>query len=186
MLSDEDLKDLATKMDIPLEAVVFKDELLTLGKLKHNRCYIINMENEFDENGERNTGSHWTCFQVNKYPSGLIEGIYFDSYGQPSPKAVTEFCGQQLPHTKKDIQSLMADCCGWYCLAFLHYINSYEKRSKDLYVDTENFLSLFHDLEKSVDWKYNEYVLKHFFRSSDPEKRMPITVHNPSDISQSK
>ena len=30
MLTDVDLKDLAQKMDIPLEAVVFKDELLNV------------------------------------------------------------------------------------------------------------------------------------------------------------
>jgi len=32
------------------------------------------------ENGEENDGTHWTCMQVNKYPSGQIEPIFFDPY----------------------------------------------------------------------------------------------------------
>jgi hypothetical protein len=35
------------------------------------------------ENGEENDGTHWTCMQVNKYPSGQIEPIFFDPYGAP-------------------------------------------------------------------------------------------------------
>ncbi len=40
----------------------------------------------------------------------------------------------------------------------------------------EHFLDLFDDLDKSADWKKNEYVLKHFFQSKDPEKRKAIEV----------
>ena len=29
---------------------------------------------------------------------------------------------------------------------------------------------------KSVDFKKNEYILKHFFRSSDPALRVPVEV----------
>jgi hypothetical protein len=178
MLTDYDLKDLAQKMDIPLEAILFKDELLKLPNLKYNRSYIINMENEFDEEGKPNSGSHWTCFQVNLYPNGKTEGCYFDSFGQSAPRAVAEFCGQDLPHSTKDIQSLMASCCGYYCLAYLHYINAFKHRTQDLYIDTENFLDMFYDLEKSCDWKHNEYVLKHFFQSSDPALRKPVSVED--------
>jgi hypothetical protein len=178
MLTDIDLKDLAQKMDIPLEAVVFKDELLKMPNLKYNTSYIINMENEFDEEGNPNSGSHWTCFQVNLYPNGKTEGVYFDSFGQAPPRAVAEFCGEELPHSTKDIQSLMASCCGYYCLAYLHYINAFKHRTQDLYIDTDNFLDMFYDLEKSCDWKHNEYVLKHFFQSSDPSMRKPVCVES--------
>lgn len=186
MLTDIEIKDLAKRMDIPLEAVVFKDELSKLGALTYNQAYIINMENEFDDNGNPNDGSHWTCFQINIYPNGKTEGVYFDSFGQAPPKSVAEFCGQELPHSTKDIQSLMNSACGWYCLAFLHYINTFKHRTKDLYIDTENFLDMFYDLEKSCDWKHNEYVLKHFFQNRDPNLRTPISVHgaSPDDISK--
>ena len=49
MLTDSQILDLAQKMDIPLESVSFKDELPA--KLKFNRAYIINLENEFDAEG---------------------------------------------------------------------------------------------------------------------------------------
>ena len=51
------------------------------------------------------------------------------------------------------------------------------ERKKDLYLDVSNFLDLFEDLSKKEDLlKKNEFVLKHFFRSSDPTKRKKIDV----------
>ena len=58
MLTDIQIKDLAKRMDIPLERVCFKDQLLQK-PLKYNRSYIINMDNELDEDGKPNEGSHW-------------------------------------------------------------------------------------------------------------------------------
>ena len=73
----------------------------------------------------------------------------------------------------------MSNACGWYCCAFLHFINNFSHRSKDLYQDTELFLSYFDDLNKSVDFKKNEYILKHFFQDKDPSKRKEIEVVAP-------
>ena len=87
-LTDTQLKYLAQKMGFDLADVCFKDELPH--KIKTNTAYIINLENEFDEDGEPNQGTHWCCFQVNKYPSGKIEPIYFDPYGMPPPEIVRE------------------------------------------------------------------------------------------------
>jgi hypothetical protein len=72
----------------------------------------------------------------------------------------------------------MNNACGWYCCAFLHWINSSQYRSKDLFLDVSQFLEMFDDLEKVVDFKKNEFILKHFFRSSDPLKRRPIDVES--------
>ena len=175
MLTDIQIKDLAKRMNIPLERVCFKDELLEK-PLKYNRSYIINMENELDNEGNENDGSHWVCFQVNKYKSGVKEGIYFDSYGAGCPEVVNTFCGCKLPHNTKDIQSLQANTCGWYCLAFLHFINSSPCRSGHLYSDAEGFMNMFEDLNKSIDYKKNEFILKHFFEPKDKSLRKPITV----------
>jgi len=172
-LTDAQLRDLSGRMNFPLADVCFKDDLPD--KLEFNKGYIINLEDEFDEDGKRNGGSHWTCFQINKYPNGKIEGIYFDPYGVGKPtdvkNAVIRTIGKNIPETKKDIQSLMNNACGWYCCAFLHFINSSQYRSKDLYTDVETFLDMFDDLDKSVDFKKNEYILKHFFRSKNVEGR---------------
>lgn len=35
---------------------------------------------------------------------------------------------------------------------------------------------MFDDLEKNVDFKKNEYVLKHFFMSKDPAMRKSVDV----------
>ena len=43
-----------------------------------------------------------------------------------------------------------------------------------MYEDTSLYLDLFNDLNKECDYKHNEYVLKNFFRSVDPELREPI------------
>jgi len=171
-------------MSIPLEDVVFKDELET--PLEYNKAYIINIEDSVDENGNQNDGTHWTYLQCNKYPNGKIESIYFDPYGAPPPenikRVVKETTKQNgLPYTEVDIQSLMNNACGYYCLALGHFINSSKYRSNDLYTDVHDFLSLFDDLNKSVDFKKNEYVLKHFFRSSDPSMRREIEVIAPID-----
>ena len=178
MLSDDQLMQLSKKMNFSLEGVFFKDELPR--KLKYNTSYIINLDNSVDEEGNDNEGTHWTCLQINKYPNGRIEPIFFDPYGaQPSEnikKCVRDTCAKYLPYTKKDVQSLMNNACGWYCCAFLHFINTFEGRSRDLYLDVEAFLELFDDLNESIDWKKNEYILKMFFQSKDPKLRKEIDV----------
>ena len=75
----------------------------------------------------------------------------------------------------------MNNACGFYCLAIGHYINASHFRTKDLYNDVYEFISMFDDLNTSVDFKKNEYVLKHFFRSSEPSLRNSIDVIKPID-----
>ena len=179
MLTDNQLKELSVKMNIPLVGVIFKDQ--SPKTFKFNKSYIINLEDEYDEKGVLQSGSHWTCLQVNKYPNGNIQGIYFDPFGAPPPKDIIETYKRTtgknyFPHTSKDIQSLMSNACGWYCCAYLHFINNFSHRTKDLYSDTENFLDFFDDLNKSVDFKKNEYILKHFFQPKDNNKRKDISI----------
>ena len=81
MLTDTQLEELSRKMEFPLVGIFFKDELPK--KIEFNKAYIINLDDSIDENGEENDGTHWTCMQVNKYPSGQIEPIFFDPYGAP-------------------------------------------------------------------------------------------------------
>ena len=175
-LSDTQVFHLAKRMNVPLIFCDFKTNLHE-HKLQYNKAYIVNLEDEFDKDGKPNDGSHYTAFQVNKYHNGKIEKCYFDSYGQPPPKEVCSFIGMgHCPYNTKDIQSLMNNACGWYCLAWLYFINCYEQRSRDLYCDCEAFTSLFHDLDKTHDHKYNEFVLHNFFREKDPEKRKKINI----------
>jgi len=178
MLTDEQIEELASRMGVPLAFCGFKNELPN--KIQANKSYIINMENDMDNDGKLNGGSHWTCFQVAVYPNNKKEAIYFDSFGVGPPelikKRIKSNFGIETPHTSKDIQSLMSDACGYYCLAFLHFINECAFRSRHLHTDANAFMEMFDDLNNSVDWKKNEYVLKHFFQSKDPSKRRAVEV----------
>jgi hypothetical protein len=183
-LTDTQIWDLAKKMSVPLVFCDFKDNLAKT-KLKYNKFYIINMENEFDEDGKRNEGSHYTAFQINKYPTGKIEGVYFDPFGMPPPQIVQKFCGlPHLPYNTKDIQSLMNSACGWYALAFGHFINAWDGRTKDLYTDCAGFTDLFDDLNKTASHHKNEWVLKNFFRPADAKVREanPVDIFKAGDI----
>jgi hypothetical protein len=178
MLTDSQITELSKKMSIPLELVCFKDELPR--KLVYNKSYVINLDDAFDEKGNQNEGTHWTALQVNKYLNGKVEPIFFDPYGHPPSENIKKFVldntGKKLPYNTKDIQSLMNNACGFFCLAFLHFINAWDHRTKDLYDDVACFLEYFDDLNKSIDFKKNEYILKHFFQPSDPKLRKQIEV----------
>jgi len=182
MLTNTQIRDLSKRMSIPLANIIFKNDLPR--KFEFNKSYFINLDDEYNTDGTLNQGSHWTCLQVNKYPNDLVEAIFFDPYGIGAPEEVKKVfnktigtIGRQFPHNTKDVQSLMSNACGWYCLAFLHYINAFPKRTKNLYDDTDTFLSFFDDLNKQVDFKKNEYILKQFFQSADPKLRKEIDVY---------
>lgn len=183
-LTDAQIFELGKRLKVPIADVCFKDELPDT--LEYNKCYFINLQDSVDQDGQVSPGTHWTMVEVFKRPNGKVEPIYFDSYGVAPPEyvktVVKNTTGKAgLPYATKDIQSLLNNACGYYCLAFAHFINSSVFRSGELYRDVEMFLSLFDDLNKSTDFKKNEYILKMFFRSSDPDKRTPIDVEKISE-----
>ena len=183
-LTDSQILDLAQRMSIQLSDVCFNDELEA--PLQYNKSYIINLEDSIDEYGQPNDGTHWVFLQVNEYPNNKTEAIYFDPYGQPPPENIKDVVknttGKKgLPYTERDVQSLMNNACGFYCLALGHFINASQYRSGNFYNDVNAFLEMFDDLNKSVDFKKNEYILKHFFRSTDPKLRTEIEVIKPTD-----
>ena len=178
-LTDSQIYELAKRMNIPMGSVCFKDELPE--KLEFNKAYIVNLEDSHDEDGHENSGTHWTFVQVCQHGNGSTESIYFDPYGASPPeiikKVVKNTTGKSgLPHTMKDVQSLMNNACGWYCLALGHFINASKFRSGILHDDVAVFIDMFDDLNHNVDFKKNEWILKHFFRSEDPSLRKEIDV----------
>jgi len=183
-LTDQQIYQLAERMRIPMAKVCFKDELPR--KLEFNKTYIVNLQDSADEDGNDNDGTHWTMLQCNQTPNGTKECFFFDPYGAPPSenikKVVANTNGKPgLPYNTKDIQSLMNNACGFYCLAMAHFVNSSQYRSNHLHTDVETFLDMFDDLNKSVDFKKNEYILKHFFRSEDPSLRKEIDVIKPTE-----
>lgn len=183
-LTDSQIEELCTRMNIPLGDICFKDELPE--ELEFNKGYFINLQDSVDQDGKPSPGTHWTFVQCRKYPNDKTECIYFDPYGVAPPENVKRVVRQTmkkqgLPYNTKDIQSLMNNACGFYCLAFAHFINASKFRSNNLFTDTETFIGLFEDLNKSTDFKKNEYILKLFFRSEDPSLRKEIDVITTDD-----
>jgi hypothetical protein len=176
MLTDVQLESMAEKMHIPLEGVFFKDQLPAL---KANRAYIVNMMDEFSEEGVPNPGSHWVAFQIEKV-GNEYRPMYVDSFGVGPPvevsEAVHKLCGKKVPYSSKNVQSLMSSACGFFCLGYLHFINASKYRRGHIYTDTEAFLDMFVDLNIDHDFKRNEFILKHFFRSDNPAERLPVTL----------
>jgi hypothetical protein len=178
MLSNFELMNLAQKMNMPLERICFKNELKD-EKLKYNVGYIINSQDDVDEEtGEDNQGMHWTALYIAKTKDGRIEPLFFDSFGAHPAEDIKNFVKPHfLPYFTKDIQSLMADCCGFYCLAFLYFIKcSPIGRTGNIYQDGETFINLFEDLNKSNEWKKNEWILSQFFQAKDVSIRKEINV----------
>ena len=128
------------------------------------------MENSHNDDGSEADGSHWVSLYLKKYPNGKVAPVYFDSFGSPPPTEVETFVGMKVPYNTKDIQSIVENFCGFAALAFLYYISVYEERTKDVYVDCEDFTNLFFDLAISSDFKHNENVLKQFFQKKYEDK----------------
>jgi len=119
MLSNLDIDVLVVKMGIPnFKGCYYKD---TLKKIEPNSSYIINLNSEYNEKNERNKGSHWIALITDD----LKKAIYFDSYGEREPTQIKNLlkCNQyKLGHTSKNIQSLMSNLCGFFCLAFIYFL----------------------------------------------------------------
>ena len=173
MLNNFQMLELAPKMGIPLKGVFFKDEIQTTD-LEANKSYVINLSNEKDEDGNSNLGSHWTALHIGKH-NGVICPFYFDSYGQPPPenlkKIVDKRFKKKINYATKNVQSIMSDACGWFCLAWLPFVCQFYNKTGNIFMDTSIFLDLFEDLDISVDWKKNEYMLKLFFQEPNKEPK---------------
>ena len=178
MLTDIQIEDLAKRMKVPLQGVYFKDEIPK--PYNYNKVYIVNLQDSENDDGDQNSGTHWTMLYIRETPKGQLQPIYFDPYGCPPPEIIKKTVEKQTmmncPYTTKDIQSLMNNACGFYCLALAHFICASKYRTNDLYKDVDDFMDMFDDLNHSIDWKKNEYILHHFFLSEDPSRRKDVDV----------
>jgi hypothetical protein len=160
MLSNHDIDELVTKMGISnFKGCFYKDKL---SKIQPNSSYIINLNNELNEHNNRNTGSHWTCLITND----MKQAIYFDSYGEREPNEIRNLLKSKqysIAHTSKNIQSLMSNLCGFFCLSFIYFLSVSKFRTKNIIHDASIYLDLFEDLDKVDDVYKNEFVLSLFF-----------------------
>ena len=150
MLSNHDIDELVTKMGISnFKGCYYKDKIT---KIQPNSSYIINLNSELDEHGNRNSGSHWCCLVTDD----MKQCIYFDSYGEREPNELRNLlkCNQyKIGHTSKNIQSLMSNLCGFFCLSFIHFLSISKFRTKNIINDASIYLDLFEDLDRTNDVK---------------------------------
>ena len=82
MLRNFDIDLLVKKMEIKnFKGSFYKDKLK---EIQPNSSYILNLNSEFNEDGDRNKGSHWTALVIDD----KNQGIYVDSYGLEPPKKI--------------------------------------------------------------------------------------------------
>ena len=120
---------------------MFVDFLFTSGALNNMPCgceifsariayangaYIINL------NGQ----SHWTALikKGDKF-------YYFDSYGVVPPLDVQNVIGKKFRGSNRTVQDLNSSSCGWFCIAFLRFMN----HKQDLDKTYESFIKMFMD-----------------------------------------
>ena len=139
LLTNKDLEELAAIIHIPLVQIASRDTLSIRSSIQP-ACYIINL----DRNA--GTGTHWVClFIKNK------QALYFDSFGQPLPTLVAQELTRrkiQYECNMTQIQDLKSTACGWYTLAFLHWMCN----GGDIY----GFIEMFDQLNQ----KRNDKILQ--------------------------
>ena len=167
MLSNFDVDDLVVKMNITnFKGCYYKD---LLKKVEPNSSYIINLNSEYDEDNKRNGGSHWVALVIDDDK----QGMYFDPYGIGVPLEITNLLKSnqyKIYHANKNIQSLMSNLCGFFCLGFIYFLTVSKQRTKNIINDTSIFLDLFEDLDKVNDVYKNEFILSLFFTDKESKK----------------
>ena len=134
-LSNHDLIRLARKYNIPLDDVVSKD---MLDRLPHKDNIIINLQDLFNDDGSVNGGTHWvTLSYIPKYNTS----VYLDSYGITPPSDVVAYVHRNKPKSKliyntTQIQRITTTTCGWYCLAFIQYLDTHKHYTPTLALNT--------------------------------------------------
>ena len=154
METNFDLINKSRKYNIPLVWIGAKDQL---PKIPIQGCYVCNLDNIYDVNGnlKRESGTHWV--------SWYIEGKhanYLDSFGFGPPVEVENFLKPYIPYliNNKEIQNINSGYCGDYCLYFLWYM-SHNKRIKNVNKRFRYFLEIW-----NIDTIKNLQILKSQFK----------------------
>jgi len=167
MLSNYDIDELVIKMGINnFKGCFYKD---TLKKIEPSSSYIINLNSEFNEKQERNAGSHWVALITDD----LKKAIYMDSYGEKEPNEIRNLLKSnqyKIAHTSKNIQSLMSNLCGFFCLAFIYFLTVSKYRTKNIINDASIFLDQYEDLDLINNIYKNEFILSLFFTDKKSKK----------------
>jgi hypothetical protein len=88
-----------------------------------------------------------------------------------NPTEITAFCkripNSRLAFSEKQIQFIEAETCGFFAISTLLYLN--RTKNKDIYKSASDFINIF-----SYDTKYNNTILKKYFRALPDSKGLKI------------
>ena len=143
-LSNSDLISICIKLKLKLVGVYMKDELNN-NVIQGN--YIINLQNH-NENG-----SHWTAFIKDKNNI-----YYYDSFGVFPPQNEYDIFRKEsdnIYYNTSDHQNIDSTSCGWFCIAFLYYMNTTKGPML-------NRMKKFDKKFNKKNTKYNEIDLKNY------------------------
>lgn len=91
------------------------DRLPRLASIRHfPTSLVINLD------PARKEGSHWVAVVLINRRTAL----YWDSLALPTKGKIAEFLHQfgSLERNKRPYQNPFSDCCGHFCIAFIHYV----------------------------------------------------------------
>ena len=110
-LSNFDIVDIIHSQGVDdFHGVYMKDQLPD--RLERG-SYIVNLASSTDQNG----GTHWVCFYYTPTFS-----YYFDSFGFIAPLQVQNKIKPYM-YNDLEIQDIDSTACGFYCVAFVLYLN---------------------------------------------------------------
>lgn len=115
MTTNIDLFRMARQKNIPLDHIVYKDEISKLPKNKE--LYII-----MNMSSSNHPGTHWTAFYANRYYV-----IYADSFGVEPPEELIEWSsatGRKLIYSDIQTEELDGINCGQLALNFLRLVKN--------------------------------------------------------------
>lgn len=145
LLSNTDLVELAEMMGLNITAIS-KDKLKYLKNIGDG--VVLNLDSI-------GGGTHWVALSI----LGK-DACYFDSFGQEPPMSVIRYCrGKTLIYNEFIIQNLNQEACGYYCLAFLHFMYS-NKSVTNMRYKLNSFIKPF-DLD---DTTKNDNILQSYFK----------------------
>jgi hypothetical protein len=136
-LSNIDIEEILKSQKIKV-TVYMKDELpLTLKR----GFYVINLQSS-----TVGSGTHWTALYYNSKHS-----YYFDPFGFIAPTEVEQKLNEYT-FNNKQIQNLKSTACGYYCIAFIIFMNKRKNKKLGFIIFVDEFST---NTEKNDKLLYN-------------------------------
>ena len=129
--SNTDLANISRHLNMPQPIICFDEQLLNTKKLA-TQYFVLNL------GSLANGGTHWVALAIR----GGKEAVYFDSFGAPFSRAVSQYISgfSKKGYNVTQIQDIHSDLCGWYCMLWLKHIQS---SKLDMYAAANAFVNQF-------------------------------------------